>query len=283
MITSVVAINCPQGAKAESGYKNKQWPKAWDVVWCHEHFWKKHRSKAFNEYSKICECVLASMIPKKKAKDYLVWRKEQQHSRPHLLMTTWREVKPILRGLKTAHGNSCYPLAILVLAESGTSIIPASECARSHTDVDMAVLPESDFERLKALLVRYSEKLPWVLLPEELSATYNMAQALPESTRTQEAVKNEPCVAPRPQGKSLSRFQILSTSPGTALSMSPFTGIQSETVKNEQYVAASCTIPVPAQMLSSSPGRASSTNKIRDSSTFLSDWLRGTDQNSIEV
>ena len=268
------------------------------------------------------------MLPQKKAKHYLAWQKEQQHSRPHLLITSWREVKPILRELKKAQGNSCYPLAILVLAESDNAIRRASEWARSHTDLDIAVLPDSDFERLTALLVRHTEKLPWVLLPEELSATYNMAQALPENTRTQEAVKNEPCVAPRPQGKTLSLFQILSSSPGTALideplhrhsvrdreavknepcvaprpqgktlslfqilssspgtalSMSPFTGIQSETVKNKPYVAASCTIPVPTQMLSSSPGRASSTNKIRHSLTFLSDRLRDTDQNSIEV
>ena len=267
-ITSVVAVTWPQGAKTESGCTRKHCPEAWDIVWCHDHCRKEKMGQTWKQYAKTCKDVLASMIPKKKAKRYLAWQKEQQHSRPHLLMTCWREVKPILRELAKTQGNSCYPLAILVLAKSDDETLCASDWARSLTDFNITVLRGSDFERLTALLVCYSAKVLRVPLPEELSATYNMVQALPENTRAQEAVKNEPCAAPRTQGKTSTLSAILSPSPGTALSMCPFTGMPSETVKNEPYIAASCAISVPAQMLSSSPGMASSTNKIRDAWFF---------------
>eukprot|EP00930_Biecheleria_cincta_P084943 TRINITY_DN7436_c0_g2_i1.p1 TRINITY_DN7436_c0_g2~~TRINITY_DN7436_c0_g2_i1.p1 ORF type:complete len:159 (-),score=20.47 TRINITY_DN7436_c0_g2_i1:166-642(-) len=132
---------------------------AWDFVWCHQHCHEQGMAQASKKYREICRDVGATMIPLMNAAFYQTWQKEPHQSRPHILITCWLEVKPILRGLMD-EGPNCDPLEILVLAENKDEFRRASRWAWHLKDARVTVRG-SAFETLKARLVSYSEKILW--------------------------------------------------------------------------------------------------------------------------
>eukprot|EP00930_Biecheleria_cincta_P084946 TRINITY_DN7436_c0_g2_i7.p1 TRINITY_DN7436_c0_g2~~TRINITY_DN7436_c0_g2_i7.p1 ORF type:complete len:159 (-),score=17.23 TRINITY_DN7436_c0_g2_i7:131-607(-) len=132
---------------------------AWDFVWCHQHCHEQGMAQASKKYREICRDVGATMIPLMNAAFYQTWQKEPHQSRPHILITCWLEVKPILRGLMD-EGPNCDPLEILVLAENKDEFRRASRWAWHLKDARVTVRG-SAFETLKARLVSYGEKIHW--------------------------------------------------------------------------------------------------------------------------
>lgn len=146
---------------------------SWNVVWCHEHCHKGKMHEMSLAMQGAAKEIRAAMVSLKKADRYMKWL-ETQHSRPHVLITNWREVKPTVQGM--ADASSCAPpLCIVVLAESAIVLHRASEWAKSFSHVRIEVLLETALEPLKALLASYSEDAQFPQAPPQV------AQLLPET------------------------------------------------------------------------------------------------------
>eukprot|EP00930_Biecheleria_cincta_P075614 TRINITY_DN6279_c0_g1_i2.p1 TRINITY_DN6279_c0_g1~~TRINITY_DN6279_c0_g1_i2.p1 ORF type:complete len:287 (+),score=59.91 TRINITY_DN6279_c0_g1_i2:52-912(+) len=176
-----------QAAEAEevaywSGPKKKvKTPKApWNVVWCHEHCHKGGMESLRQALQDAVQDVGAAFVCMKKSNRYMNWL-EDNHSRPHLIITNWREVKPTLQDLAEA-GGCRRPIGIVVLAESDVVYRRAYGWMKSVSEVRIAVLLETAMEPLKALLASFKEEVfqDEIQMPQ---APLPIAQPLPQESQ----------------------------------------------------------------------------------------------------
>jgi len=146
------------GHRSFPGKKVKN-PKApWNVVWCHEHCHKGSKVGVARSLHEVVKDVGASMVLLKKADRYMTWL-EAQHSRPHVLITNWREVKPTVQSLAEAGSCRRRAASIIVLAESDVVYHRAFEWTKSLHNVRIEVLLETAIEPLRALLASFNKEV----------------------------------------------------------------------------------------------------------------------------
>eukprot|EP00930_Biecheleria_cincta_P003623 TRINITY_DN104555_c0_g1_i1.p1 TRINITY_DN104555_c0_g1~~TRINITY_DN104555_c0_g1_i1.p1 ORF type:complete len:308 (-),score=65.78 TRINITY_DN104555_c0_g1_i1:288-1211(-) len=155
---NVQAAQAKEVGHRSSFRKKGKTPKAlWNVVWCHEHCHKASNAALAQALQEAVKDVGAACVCCKKANGYMSWL-EDQRSRPHVLITNWREVKPTVQGLAEA-GSCCRPLGIIVLAESDVVHRRASQWTETLSDIRIPVLLETAIEPLKALLASFNKEV----------------------------------------------------------------------------------------------------------------------------
>mmetsp|Transcript_72157 Transcript_72157/g.127542 ORF Transcript_72157/g.127542 Transcript_72157/m.127542 type:complete len:293 (-) Transcript_72157:308-1186(-) len=115
--------------------KQSSW---WTLIWCFERCHKAEVCEFRQSLSAKCKDANSTLLCHKKSMRFMEWW-ETKLETPYSILTDWREVKPILAGLKKIEDPSKYPIEIYILAERDMVYSRASDWVKS---VQSEVIPQ---------------------------------------------------------------------------------------------------------------------------------------------
>ncbi|CAE6971540.1 unnamed protein product [Symbiodinium sp. CCMP2592] len=130
-------------ASSSSGQRQRR-PQAW-LVWCFEHCRKVENQNMHGELGQIASQCGMQLVLHKKFSGFLEWFRDVSSEDTVLLLTDWREVKPIVQGLG-GQGQGCPHLRLCILAQSFTAYRSAVKWVNSQTGREMPVFHGFTYE-----------------------------------------------------------------------------------------------------------------------------------------